>query len=193
MKKDIILIGGGGHCRSCIDVIEAENKFAIKGIVDLAEQVGKSIIGYPVIGTDDDLKNLSQLDTSFLITIGQLRDPFKRVKIFQMLKDLGAKMPSIVSPHAYVSKHTNIGAGTIVMHHAIVNACAQIGDNCIINTKALVEHDAVIGSHSHISTGAIVNGGVKIGENSFYGSGAVSKEYIELPGQSFIKANQLVK
>ena len=34
MKKNIILIGGGGHCKSCIDVIEAEDKFEIAGIVD---------------------------------------------------------------------------------------------------------------------------------------------------------------
>jgi len=32
--EDIILIGGGGHCRSVIDVIESENKFLIRGIVD---------------------------------------------------------------------------------------------------------------------------------------------------------------
>ena len=33
MKK-IILIGGGGHALSCIDVIESEKKFKIVGIVD---------------------------------------------------------------------------------------------------------------------------------------------------------------
>jgi FlaA1/EpsC-like NDP-sugar epimerase len=33
MKK-IILIGGGGHSKSCIDVIENENKYKIVGIVD---------------------------------------------------------------------------------------------------------------------------------------------------------------
>ena len=34
LKPDIILIGGGGHCVSVIDVIENENKFKIKGILD---------------------------------------------------------------------------------------------------------------------------------------------------------------
>jgi acetyltransferase-like isoleucine patch superfamily enzyme len=58
---------------------------------------------------------------------------------------------------------------------------------------SLIEHDASIGDHCHISTGAIVNGGVKIGKCSFYGSSAVSKEYIELPENSFIKANSTVK
>lgn len=35
MKEQIILIGGGGHCKSCIDVIEQEGKYQIAGIVDL--------------------------------------------------------------------------------------------------------------------------------------------------------------
>ena len=33
MKK-IILIGGGGHCRSCIDVIESTKMFKIIGIIN---------------------------------------------------------------------------------------------------------------------------------------------------------------
>jgi len=35
MKKELILIGGGGHCTACIDVIEQEGRFAIAGIVDV--------------------------------------------------------------------------------------------------------------------------------------------------------------
>ena len=38
MKEKIILIGGGGHCRACIDVIEQEGRFTIAGIVDVPEK-----------------------------------------------------------------------------------------------------------------------------------------------------------
>ena len=37
-KPEIILVGGGGHCKSCIDVIEAEGRFIIKGIIDLPDR-----------------------------------------------------------------------------------------------------------------------------------------------------------
>ncbi len=40
-KENIILVGGGGHCKSCIDVIEQENSFSIVGIVDISEKLGK--------------------------------------------------------------------------------------------------------------------------------------------------------
>ena len=32
--KNLILIGAGGHCVSCIDVIEKEKKFKIVGVLD---------------------------------------------------------------------------------------------------------------------------------------------------------------
>ena len=33
-KFELLLIGAGGHCRSCIDVIEQEGRFRIAGVVD---------------------------------------------------------------------------------------------------------------------------------------------------------------
>ena len=43
----IILIGGGGHCKSAIDVIEQEARFEIAGIIDKSELLGSKILGYP--------------------------------------------------------------------------------------------------------------------------------------------------
>ena len=178
--QEIIFIGGGGHCKSCIDVIEQEGNYRIAGIVDLPEKLHQKILGYEIIATDDDLPRLVNEYENFLITLGQIKSPEKRIRIFQTLKESGAKLPVIISPIAYVSKHAKIGAGTIIMHHALINAGAKIGSNCIINSKALIEHDATIGDHCHIATGAIINGGVKVGSGIFLGSNAVCKEYIEI-------------
>jgi len=180
MKEKIILIGGGGHCKSCIDVIEQHEKYRIAGIVDLPEKLHQKIFDYEIIATDDDLSLLANEYKNFLITLGQIKSPEKRIRIFQALKESGVKLPIIISPLAYVSKHAKIGDGTIIMHHSLINAGAKIGSNCIINNKALVEHDAIIGDHCHIATGAIINGGVKVGAGTFFGSNAVCKEYIEI-------------
>ena len=85
--KTIILIGGGGHCRSCIDVIESVGGYAIKGILDIKEKVGSDVLGYPVLGTDDDILKFSKDVDGFLVTLGQIKSPYKRIKIFEFLKD----------------------------------------------------------------------------------------------------------
>jgi sugar O-acyltransferase (sialic acid O-acetyltransferase NeuD family) len=193
MKEKIILIGGGGHCSACVDVIEQESRFTIAGIVDVPEKKQHNIMGYSVIGSDADLAELIKTFPNVLITLGQITSPTRRTELFNKLKLMGALFPVIQSPLAYVSPHARIDEGTIVMHHVLINAGARVGRNCIINTKALVEHDAVIEDYCHISTGAVVNGGVIIGSGSFFGSGAVSKEYTSIPANSFIPANSLYR
>jgi sugar O-acyltransferase (sialic acid O-acetyltransferase NeuD family) len=144
MKPRIVLIGGGGHCKSCIDVIELEAKYTIAGIVDIKEKLRQSALGYKILATDNDLPDLVKEYQYFFITLGQIKSPDKRIRIFQILRELGARLPVMISPLSYVSKYAEIGDGTIIMHHALINAGAKIGNNCIINNKALIEHDAII-------------------------------------------------
>jgi sugar O-acyltransferase (sialic acid O-acetyltransferase NeuD family) len=191
-KPNLILIGGGGHCKSCIDVIEQENKFIIAGIVDTNPPAG-DLLGYPLLGLDDDLAKLKLSYEYALITIGQIKTSAIRIRLLEYAKSLGFKLPVIISPRAYVSKHAKIGSGTIVMHDALINAGVIVGDNCIINTKSLIEHDAVIEDSCHISTGAIINGGVMVRQGSFVGSNAVTKESVKTNEKDFIKAGSLFK
>ncbi|NBV71342.1 MAG: acetyltransferase [Burkholderiaceae bacterium] len=177
-KPKLILIGAGGHARSCIDVIEQHGYFQIAGLVGLPEQryAEDSDYGYAVIGTDGDLFNLAQIYQYALITIGQIQSSEHRIQLYQQAKQFGFQFPTIIAPTAYVSNHSTLGAGTIVMHGAIVNAGASVGNNCIINSCALIEHDARVEDHCHISTGAILNGDVTVGAGSFIGSGSVIKQ-----------------
>lgn len=192
MKKDLYLIGGGGHCRSCIDVIEMERKFRIIGIVDLPSKLNTQVLGYPVLATDKDLVELIQQECGFFISMGHIESPKAREKVFSFLRDRGAFLPKIISPEAHVSSHASIGDGTIVMHGAIVNAGAIIGSNCILNTNSLVEHDAIIADHCHISTGAVVNGGCRIGSGSFVGSSSVLVNGVSISGGSLVGAGSVV-
>lgn len=189
----IILIGAGGHARSCIDVIEQEGQFRIAGLVEKDDSTAANNIGYTVIGVDDDLETLRQKYTYALVTVGQIKSPETRIKIYKMLKALEYQLPVVISPLAYVSKHAEICEGTIIMHGVIVNAGARIGANCIINNKALVEHDAIIGDHCHIATGAIINGEVKVSEGTFIGSGVVTKQTISIGESCIIGAGCVIK
>ena len=193
MKEKIILIGGGGHCKSCIDVIEQAGKYQIVGIVDVPEKIHQRILGYEIIATDKDLPLIAKQYSNFLLTIGQLRSAQKRILLFNGLKEMGARFPVIFSPLSYVSKHATVAKGTIVMHHALVNAGAKVGANCIINTKALIEHDAVVEDHCHIATGSIVNGGAKIKSGTFFGSNAVTRGYVVVGEKSFINCGAKVQ
>ncbi len=188
----ILLIGGGGHCRAAIDVIEAEGRFIIRGIVQPKADGVIPVLGYPVLGEDADLPVLLADTPQALVTVGQIKTHAIRLRLFEQLKKFGAVMPVIISPKAYVSRHGCVEEGSLILHGAIVNAGAQIGLNCIVNSLALIEHDAKIGNHCHISTGARVNGGVIIEDGCFVGSGAVLHEGIRIGSGSVIGAGCVV-
>lgn len=192
-KKNILLVGGGGHCKSCIEVIESTNEFEIAGIIDLESKIGENILGYQFIACDDDLPKLRDKYDYALITVGQIKSGDLRRKLFNFVKDIGFKLPVIISSTAYVSRNSSIGEGSVIMHHAMINADVVIGENNIINTKALIEHDVIIGDNSHISTNAILNGNVKIGNNCFIGSGSVLENGISIKDSIIIGMKSLVR
>lgn len=190
-KDDIILIGAGGHCRSVIDVIEQEGRYKIAGLIDEKRNVGQDVLGYQVIGCDDELAELRGTYSNALVTVGHVYDNSIRVRLFNKIKGLGFFIPTVVSPLAYVSRSASLGEGSVVMHHALVNAKSKVGYNCIINTKALIEHDVIVGNHCHISTASVLNGGAQVSDNVFFGSNATSVQGCLVQG--FVRAAHLCK
>ncbi|MCP4323277.1 MAG: glycosyltransferase [Psychromonas sp.] len=185
----LILIGGGGHCSACIDVIESQQHYQIAGILDSEDKLGDTLLSYPYIGTDNDIDKYITDGYYFLITIGHLGNAHIREQLFTTINHLQGKLATVISPIAYVAKSATVGKGTIIMHHALINSNAQIGENCIINSKSLIEHDCTIQSNCHISTAATINGGVTVEECSFFGSNATCKQGSVITKGSFIKAN----
>lgn len=191
-KPTLILVGGGGHCRSVIDVIEAEGKWSIGGVLDLLELVGQKVIGHRIIGTDAMIPERVALRDHFLITAGQVKDPALRMRLHALVVEAGGSLATVVSPLARVATGATLGAGTVVCHFAVVNSDAQVGANCIVNTGAFVEHEARIGDHCHIATGAIVNGGCVVGARSFIGSRAVLVQAVSVGTDCVVGAGAVV-
>lgn len=190
-QKNLILIGGGGHCKSVIDVAESAG-YKILGVLDMPNEVGKSVFDYKVIGTDDDIPQYVD-KAEFIISIGFIKNPSIRMRIYNKVKEAGGKLATIIASTAHVSRYATLGEGTVVMHQAVVNAGAKIGANCIINTFCNIEHDAEIGDQCHISTGTMVNGDCKVGERVFIGSQSVLANGITVGEDIVVGAGSFVR
>ena len=94
MKCPLILIGGGGHCKSVIEVAESAG-YEIKGILDVPDEVGKEVLsGHKVIGTDDDIPQYVD-ECDFVITVGFIKNPTLRIKLYNKVKEVGGKLATI--------------------------------------------------------------------------------------------------
>ncbi|PMS15867.1 acetyltransferase [Trinickia dabaoshanensis] len=190
---NILLIGGGGHCKAVIDVIEAQREWTIAGIVEAPGSDTREVMGYPVIGHDDKLDELFNHYQSALVTVGQIKTPNVRMRLFARLRQIGFSLPAIVSPLARVGRGATIGEGTVVMHFAQVGPDAKVGENTIVNSRALIEHDAVVGDHCHVSTSAVINGATRVGNGAFIGSGAVCREGITIGERALVPMGARVR
>ncbi len=191
-KPELILIGGGGHCMSVIDIIELNNKFTIKGILDgYTDQ--KEILGYPVLGGDELIEKFVDDNMFFLITVGQIKSYTIRERISKRIIKSKGQLATIISPRAYVSKHSKVEEGTVIMHDVVVSSGAMIGKNCIVNTKSNIEHGVIVEDFCHISTCSVVNGDSIIKRGTFIGSNATISNGITIKENSIISAGEFIK
>jgi len=188
--ENLVLIGGGGHAKSCIDIIQSTSLYNMIGYVDFEPNLD-SKFGIPYLGKDEVLVDYIQ-GNQFLICLGQMNSSNNRERIFNEMKALGAKFATIISPIANVSKFASLGEGSIIFHGVTIQADALIGNNCIVNNHSLIEHDCQIGNNCHISTGAIVNGNVNISDGVFIGSAAVLKQGISIGEKAVIGMGSIV-
>ncbi|MDU1889054.1 MAG: acetyltransferase [Dysgonomonas sp.] len=188
--NNLILVGGGGHCKSVIDAAESAG-FKIIAILDKEKNIGKKILDYTITGTDDDIPNYINKG-NFIVTVGQIKNSLLRMNLYDKILNFGGKLATIIASTAYVSKYAKIDEGTVVLHHALVNAEANVGKGCIINSFTNIEHESIIGDYSHISTGVMINGGCEIGHSVFIGSNSTLFQGISVVSNSTIGAGSLV-
>lgn len=171
--ESIVLLGIGGHARSIVDSIEANNEYSIWGFLDVAERIGEQYRGYKVIGTDDLLEDCFQkgIKNAF-VSIGYLGKGNIRNTLYKRLKAVGFFIPNIIDKTAVIAKDAILGEGNFVGKAAIINSASQIGNMCIINSGAIVEHDCSVRDFSHVSVGSVLCGNVHVGLSSFIGANA---------------------
>jgi len=193
LKPDIVLVGGGGHCKVVISILKRLNTFNITGISDLEENLGKEVLGIETRYTDDQLEKLHEEGIRYaFVTLGSVGDPDNRIRLFEMAKQIGFEIPVIISKDAMVDESVEIENGTVIMPGVIINPGTKIGKNCIINTGAIIDHDCVIGDHVHIAPGVTLSGSVKIAMGSHIGTGASVIHGIEIGSRVIVGAGSVV-
>lgn len=168
----VIIVGGGGHARMCIDLIRQQQVFQIAGIVDDGMDEGAEVLGVPVIGPLDLLEVMRAEGIALAVNgIGAATNHPFRAEVFDRIKAAGFALPNLVHPKAAVEPSAVLGEGNQIMAGAVVGSCVSIGDNCIVNSGAVISHDSVLADNVHIAPGAILAGGVTVCEDTLVGMG----------------------
>jgi len=193
MINKILLVGGGGHCRSVLDSLLEQNTYTDIAIADDNILPGTAVMGVPVIGSCDDLpKMLASGYEQAFIAIGSIGNPQLRMKFFELLEKIGFEIPNILDKTAVVSQYALLGKGIFAGKNSVINTGAAVGDCAIINTSVVVEHDCCIGSFAHISSASILCGNVQIGDRTHIGAGTVIRQGLRIGADTMIGMGSVV-
>lgn len=190
--ENLILIGGGGHCKSVLDCLD-RTRFEQVIISDRSERIGGAVLDVPVLINDEQLPQMREqgFDCAF-ISLGTIRAGTARKQICERLICDGYRLINIISDTAVVSGHAKVDFGVFIGKRAMVNAGATIGCCAIVNSGAIVEHDCEIGAFTHIAPGCVLSGGVRIGECSHIGTGAIIRQGVRIGSGVTVGAGSVV-
>ncbi len=160
----VLIVGSSGHARVIVDIIERTGAHSILGFLDDTKESEMIEIGYPILGSLDDLPEIVRKHNpqGFFIAI---RDNWNRGIIAEKIKELTPALPAItaVHPGVQVARSACLGPGTAVMAGAVVASNASVGSFCIVNTRASVDHDSHLDDFASIGPGATLAGNVRVG------------------------------
>jgi UDP-perosamine 4-acetyltransferase len=166
MKDGIIVCGGGGHAKVCIELFRSMGRTVA---YCLAVDGPDTCLGVPVLRGDAHLQQLREegYEEAFIA----LGSNAVRRKLGRMAQGMGYRLANAISPAAIVSPSARLGAGVAIMAGAVINAECVIEDLSIINTGACIDHDCHIGQAVHIAPQCGLAGNVQVGAASFLGIG----------------------
>lgn len=185
----IIIIGGGGHAKVCIEVLRAQGLFEPVACLDPKADEAQ-VLGVAVTGGDEQLPILrAQGVAHAFVALGSNK---VRARMARAARDAGFALPNAIDPFTRVSPTARLGQGVLVMPGAIINAQAEIGDLAIVNSGAVVEHDCVLGHAAHVGPGAVLAGCVRVGERSFLGAGVKVRDGKSICGDVVVGSGGVV-
>ncbi len=168
----VVIYGAGGHGKALIDLVRSMGTYQIVGILDDSAEDDTAIMGVPVLGGGQVLKDLHKKGVRLAINaVGGIGNVSVRVKVFQRIMEAGFSCPAVLHPTAFIEASVELSAGVQVFPHAYVGSEVAVGYGSIVNTGAIISHDCSLGNYVNISPGAILAGEVDVGDGALVGMG----------------------
>jgi len=174
MKKDIAIVGIGGTSRDIVDALEAQNDrnptWNIVGFFDdNPELTGQKPLGYPILGALSSLNRREFDKVSVVIGVANERQLFVRREISHRIGIGPERYPTIIHPAATISKHAQLGAGTVLLSGAFCSNGVVLGNHVIVLQNTIVGHDSHLADFVSVSANVAIAGGVQVEEGAYLG------------------------
>ena len=192
-RAAIVVIGASGHAKAVIDIIERQGACEVYGLVDTHKNPGTKLMGYEVLGPDEEIPRLLHEGkiVGGIIAIGH---NWVRYQMAQRVMRLAPDFVFInaIHPSAQVAREVQLGKGIAIMAGVCVKPDTRIADLCFLNTNASVGHDSVFEESSCLQPNVATGGNVRIGTSSAVSIGATVLQGVTIGSHTVIGAGSTV-
>jgi sugar O-acyltransferase (sialic acid O-acetyltransferase NeuD family) len=179
MKKNLIVIGAGGHGQVIADLALNLNYNASFWDENPSNFKGNFQV--------ENVKKIVPPLTSLVIGIGanSIREQFS-------LYYPANRFVSLKHPNAIIADSVEVGTGTVILTGSVINRGVKIGHHCIVNTASVIDHDCIISDFVHISPNTTICGNVTVGRGTWVGAGAIIIQGINVGKNVTIGAGSVI-
>ncbi|HAS6628215.1 acetyltransferase [Vibrio parahaemolyticus] len=176
MNRTCAILGASGHGKVVAEIAELTGYTNIEFFDDRWPEL-QNVEHWPVKGNSETLLKVA---SHFNLTVIAIGNNEVRLEKQKLLSIAGAKFSVLEHPRATISRHSQLGVGTVVMAGAVINPFVKVGKACIINTASTIDHDCSLADGVHVSPGCNLAGGVTVGEGTWLGIGSQVKQLISI-------------
>lgn len=174
-KRPLIIVGSGGFSKDVAWAVQNYNalhaEYELLGFCDDdPAKKGQMIMGYPVLGTPEDVAASRAEKPCFICSIG---NNSARARVVERVLSLGWTPVTIIDPSVMIGAEVEIGWGTYIGARAIISPKARIGNHVIINNHTTIGHDCVVEDYAQVSPGGRVSGFSVLKEGALLGANAI--------------------
>lgn len=192
MKK-MYVIGSGGFSKQVIEMIklinETKEKFNLIGVIDDdPKKQGQEILGYKIVGTTDDLFEISKKEN--ICAVIAIADSYVKQLISAKLKYV--EWVNLIHPKAIISRYAEIGLGNVICAGVIINPQIKIKNHTHINIGTTIGHDVTIDNHVTIMPGVRLSGNTNVGKCVMLGTGSVILQGLDIENDVIVGAGAIL-
>jgi sugar O-acyltransferase (sialic acid O-acetyltransferase NeuD family) len=189
----LIVIGGGGHARELIDVVEAMNRvdpsfefigFAADEYYNETEMSSREARYLGGVA-----ETLSSFDAEYVIGIGSGE---ARREIDDLATSLGRRAATLVHPDSSMGFGVELGPGAVITAGARLTTEVKLGRHVHVNVNCTVSHDVRLDDYVTLSPGVNVSGWVHVCELVTMGTGSSAIDRVEIGAATFVGAGATV-
>ena len=169
MREPLIIYGAGGLGREILSLVNATDRYEVKGFLDDGIARGTSVKGVKVLGGYSELSSFDK-KVNLVLALGS---PSAKMELLKKIDRTKVNFPILRHPSAILQDASaiEIGEGTILCAGSILTTDISIGSFVLINLNSTIGHGVRVGMASSIMPGVNIAGEAAVGAGVLIGSG----------------------